>query len=218
MGDRYFVTLPPTAPGMRIGLLGGSFNPAHEGHRHVSLEAMARLDLTQVWWLVSPGNPLKSHAGLAAQDARLAAAAKIAYHPRITVTGLESALGTPFTAETLDFLITRAPNVRFVWLMGADNLASFHRWREWRGIMQTVPVAVFDRPGWRYRALASRAATAFAAARLPEAESRNLAGRQTPAWCFLSIPLSPLSSTALRARKIPAIPPSGPARRAPDTG
>jgi len=209
-----FIPLPPTAPGQRIGLLGGSFNPAHDGHRHVSLEAMARLELDRVWWLVSPGNPLKNHADLAAQDARLAAATKIAHHPRIVVTGLESALGTPFTAETLDFLTARRPQVRFVWLMGADNLASFHRWREWRAIMQSVPVAVFDRPGWRYRAVASRAATAFAAARLPEAESRQLAARCTPAWCFLSIPLSPLSSTALRERKAPA----KPLRRPPDKG
>ena len=192
---------------MRIGLLGGSFNPAHEGHRHISLQAIAGLDLDWVWWLVSPGNPLKSHAELAAQDARLAAAAKAAHHPRIAVTGLESALGTPFTAETLSFLTTRAPNVSFVWLMGADNLVSFHRWREWRGIMQMAPVAVFDRPGWRYRALSSRAASAFASCRLPEFESRQLAGHRTPAWCFLSIPLSGLSSTKLRAGKKPETPP-----------
>jgi len=198
-----FIGLPPNASGMRIGLLGGSFNPAHEGHRHVSLEAIARLNLDRVWWLVSPGNPLKSHAELAAQEARLAAAAKVAAHPKIAVTGLEADLGTSFTAKTLDFLTTRAPDVNFVWLMGADNLASFHRWREWRGIMQTVPVAVFDRPGWRYRALGSRAATAYAAARLPESESRQLAASPAPAWVFLSIPLSGQSSTALRRRKKP---------------
>jgi nicotinate-nucleotide adenylyltransferase len=204
----HWIKLPPTAPGLRVGLLGGSFNPAHEGHRHISLEAIARLKLDQVWWLVSPGNPLKSHADLAAQDARLAAAAKIAHHPKISVTGLESELGTPFTAETLDFLATRCPQVRFVWLMGADNLASLHRWRSWRGIMQAVPVAVFDRPGWRYRGLGSRAASAFAFARLPEAESRQLALCRPPAWCFLSIPLSNLSSTKLRGNKSPEASPS----------
>ena len=195
-----WIKLPATAPGLRIGLLGGSFNPAHEGHRHISLEAIARLKLDRVWWLVSPGNPLKSHADLAAQDARRTAAAEVAHHPKIAVTGFESELGTPFTAEALAFLSARCPQVHFVWLMGADNLASFHRWRDWRGITQTMPIAVFDRPGWRYRALASRAATAFAACRLPEAESPGLADRQTPAWCFLSIRLSTLSSTLMRKR------------------
>jgi len=197
------ITLPPSAPGLRIGLLGGSFNPAHDGHRHISLEAIARLNLDRVWWLVSPGNPLKSHADLASQDARVAAAAKVAHHPKITVTGLESALGTPFTAETLGYLTARCPLVDFVWLMGADNLASFHRWRDWTKIMRTVPVAVFDRPGWRYRALGSRAAQAFATARLPEAESRLLAGHRRPAWCLISIPLSLQSSSKLRARGEP---------------
>ena len=194
-----WIALPPTAPGLRIGLLGGSFDPAHVGHRHISLEALARLELDQVWWLVSPGNPLKSHDGLAALEKRVADAQLVARHPRIRVTGFEAALGTSFSAETLDYLVGRAPGVRFVWLMGADNLASFHRWRAWRGIMQLMPVAVFDRPGWRYKALGSRAANAFAAARVPEAKARLLAGMRPPAWCFLSIPLSDLSSTELRA-------------------
>jgi len=199
--DPRWVRFPTVAPGMRIGLLGGSFNPAHEGHRHISLEAIARLGLDQVWWLVSPGNPLKNHADLATDDARLAAAKEVARHPRIVVTGFESALRTSFTADTLDFLAARSPAVRFIWLMGADNLASLHRWRDWRQIMLTFPIAVFDRPGWRYRALASRAARAYATCRLPESEARLLTLCRPPAWTFLSIPLSGLSSTQLRARR-----------------
>ena len=192
--------LPLTAPGLRIGLLGGSFNPAHDGHRHISLEALARLNLDRVWWIVSPGNPLKSHQDLADQQTRLHLAAAVAHHPRINVTGFEAQLGTAFTAETLAYLTMRLPDVNFVWLMGADNLAGLHRWRHWRRILATMPVAVLDRPGWRYRALASRAALSHADAKLPEAESRRLAQATAPAWSFLSIPLSNLSSTALRAR------------------
>ena len=168
-----WIELPPTAPGRRIGLLGGSFDPAHGGHRHISIEALARLELDQIWWLVSPGNPLKNHNRLAALERRIANASALANHPRMKVTGFEAVLGTSFTAETLDFLAGRTRNVKFVWLMGADNLASFHHWRAWRWIMQLMPVAVFDRPGWRYRALGSRAATAFSVCRLPEAEARQ---------------------------------------------
>lgn len=199
-GARTWPHLPLTAPGLRIGLLGGSFNPAHDGHRHISLEAIARLDLDRVWWLVSPGNPLKSHADLATLDARLQLAEGVAHHPRIDVTGFETHLGTSYTAETLAFLKRRAPEVHFVWLMGADNLATLHRWRQWRRILATMPVAVVDRPRWRYRALASTAAISHRASQLPEAESRGLAEATAPAWSFLSIPLSNLSSTMLRAR------------------
>ena len=192
--------LPMTAPGLRIGLLGGSFNPAHDGHRHISLEALARLNLDRVWWIVSPGNPLKSHQDLADQQTRLHLAAAVAHHPRIDVTGFEAQLGTPYTAETLAYLTKRLHDVKFVWLMGADNLATLHRWRHWRRILATMPVAVLDRPRWRYRALASRAALSHAACQLPETESRGLAQANAPAWSFLSIPLSNMSSTALRAR------------------
>ena len=204
----HWIKLPLTAPGLRVGLLGGSFNPAHAGHRHISLEALARLELDRVWWIVSPGNPLKNHADLAALGTRLERAAGVARHPRIDVTGFEAQLGTAFTAESLAFLTTRAPGVRFVWLMGADNLAMLHRWRHWQLIFQTMPVAVFDRPQWRYRALASRAATSHGQSRLPEPESRRLATVKPPAWTFLSIPLSSLSSTLLRARNR-AKPPRG---------
>jgi nicotinate-nucleotide adenylyltransferase len=195
-----WLRLPLTAPGLRVGLLGGSFNPAHDGHRHISLEALARLNLDRVWWIVSPGNPLKNHQDLADLQTRLHLAAAVAHHPRIDVTGFEAQLGTAYTAETLAYLTKRLPELNFVWLMGADNLATLHRWRQWRRILATMPVAVLDRPRWRYRALASRAAISHAGAKLPECESRRLATATAPAWGFLSIPLSNLSSTALRAR------------------
>ncbi len=199
-GSDSWVRLPMTAPGLRVGLLGGSFNPPHDGHRHISLEALTRLNLDRVWWIVSPGNPLKDHADLDALVTRLHQAAAVAHHPRIDVTGFEARLGTSYTAETLAYLTKRLPGVQFVWLMGADNLASLHRWRQWRRILATMPVAVLDRPHWRYRALASRAAISHADSQLPETESRRLAAATAPAWSFLSIPLSNLSSTALRAR------------------
>ncbi len=198
---RPLAALPHAEPGMRIGLLGGSFNPPHAGHRHVSVEAMRRLGLDQVWWLISPGNPLKSHDGLPSIEERIAAAIDVSAHPRIIVTGFEQALGSPYTAETLGTLKRRLPLVRFVWLMGADNLAQIHRWRQWQRIFATVPVAVLDRPGWRHKALASPAASLLRHRQLPEAEARALALAAPPAWAFLSIPLSSLSSTELRQQQ-----------------
>lgn len=201
MTRRPLAALPHAEPGMRIGLLGGSFNPPHAGHRHVSLEAMRRLGLDQVWWIVSPGNPLKSHDGLPSIEERMAAAIGVSAHPAIVVAGFEQALGSPYTAETLAYLKRRLPLVRFVWLMGADNLAQLHRWRHWRTIFETFPVAVVDRPGWRHRALASPAASLFRRRRMPEADARSLPSAGPPAWSFLSIPLSSLSSTQLRQQR-----------------
>lgn len=195
------VRLPPAAAGMRIGLLGGSFNPPHGGHRMISLEALKRLALDRIWWLVSPGNPLKSHADLAPLEERLRAARALADHPRIIPTAFEAALGSPFSINTLGFLLRRFPTVRFVWLMGADNLAEFHRWRDWRAIFESAPIAVLDRPGWRYRALASPAAHAFEYGRLDEGHAAALASRPPPAWLYLSGKLSPLSSREIRAAK-----------------
>ena len=201
MSRRALVPLPHAEPGMRIGLMGGSFNPPHAGHRHVSVEAIKRLGLDQVWWIVTPGNPLKSHDGLPPIAQRMALSIDVSAHPQIIVTGFEAGLGTPYTSETIGYLTRRLPDVRFVWLMGADNLAQIHRWRHWRQIFQTVPVAVLDRPGWRLRGLASPAATLLRECRLPEAEARCLASTQPPAWTFLSIPLSYLSSTELRRQR-----------------
>lgn len=192
------VRLPPHAPGMRIGLYGGSFNPAHAGHLHVSRTALRRLRLDRVWWLVTPGNPLKDRAGLPSLADRVAAAARFARDPRINVTGFEAAFGAPFTVETLRFLNRRCADLHFVWIMGADSLAGFDRWQHWREIAALVPLAVVDRPGWSLPAVSSRAAHALSRARLPEGEAFTLADRRPPAWVFLHGPRSTLSSTALR--------------------
>jgi nicotinate-nucleotide adenylyltransferase len=187
---------------MRIGLFGGSFDPPHAGHRAVSLEALKRLGLDQVWWLVSPQNPLKPNAP-ADLGRRIAAARALANHPRIKVTGIEAALGTTYTADTLRKLKQRLPEVRLVWMMGADNLASFHRWRDWQGIAADVPIAVFNRPGQALRALSSPAARTLARTRIRERDAHRIGGIRPPAWVFLSSPHVPLSSTELRARREP---------------
>jgi nicotinate-nucleotide adenylyltransferase len=192
---------PAAADGMRIGLLGGSFNPPHAAHRLISETAIKRLQLAQVWWIVTPGNPLKEHRDLAPLAERLRLSRRVARNPRIKVTAFEAALGSAYTAETLSFLRRRFPRVRFVWLMGADNLASFHRWRDWRTIFETMPIAVEDRPGWRYRALCSSAASRFEGWRIPESQAAMLPDLAPPAWCYLSGRLSNLSSTALRAAR-----------------
>jgi nicotinate-nucleotide adenylyltransferase len=184
-----------------VGLLGGSFNPAHAGHRHISLIALKRLRLDEIWWLVSPQNPLKRTRGMAPFAERLAGARAVAQHPRIRVTGIEADLGTTYTAETLARLARRLPHLRFIWLMGADNLAQVHQWKDWQQIFHTVAVAVFARPSYCLRALASTAAHRFARNRVPESASGTVRRRSAPAWVFLVGPLSPLSATAIRARR-----------------
>jgi nicotinate-nucleotide adenylyltransferase len=193
------VKLPPHGPGLKIGLLGGSFNPPHEAHLAVSRLAMRRLGLDRVWWLVTPGNPLKDTRALPPLAERVAAARLIATHPRIDVTDLEAAIGTRFTADTITWLVRRFPAVRFVWIMGADNLAQFDRWRNWRTIAAAVPFAVVDRFGASYAATASPAAQALASARIRELDARSLPDRRPPAWVYLHGLKSPLSSTAIRA-------------------
>lgn len=193
---------PPLAfAGERIGLLGGSFNPAHAGHLHISRLALKRLGLKRVWWIVSPGNPLKSHRELKPLTKRIEAARTLARDPRIVVTAFEAKLPTPYTAATLGFLKRRFPATRFVWLMGADSLPAFHRWRQWREIFSGVPIAVLDRPGAHLGGLAARAARAYGADRLPESRAQSLAYGRPPCWTVLTGPLSPASSTALRTRK-----------------
>ena len=188
--------LPPHAPGMKIGLFGGSFNPPHAAHRAASLMAMKRLGLDRVWWLVSPGNPLKDTRALPPLVDRVAAAQTLAAHPRIDVTGLETAIGTRYSFDTLQWLRRRFPAVHFVWIMGADNLATFHHWQNWRGIADLVPIAVIDRTG---AIRAGPFAGRFSRYRLPEAQASRLAVREPPAWVFLHGLKSPVSSTALRA-------------------
>lgn len=184
----------------RIGILGGSFNPAHEGHRHISLQALKRLRLDEVWWLVSPQNPLKSPAGMAPFEKRIESAKSVADHPRIRVTDIEKDLGTTYTAETLARLVRRFPTLRFVWLMGADNLAQISRWNRWTRIFHTVPVAVLDRPSYSLGALSGRAARRFNRERIKESRAGRLADMRPPAWVFLHTPLNATSATELRAR------------------
>ena len=193
------ITFPPTAGGLRVGLLGGSFNPPHAGHRALSLFALKRLQLDRVWWLVSPGNPLKDTSALPPLSARLAGARDLAAHPAIDVTDIEAALGTRYTVDTIAALRRRFPNVRFVWLMGADNLAQFHRWRKWRTIAQQIPIAVVDRPSDSLRALSSPAALALAKYRYDANRAATLADVDAPAWIFLHGMKMPLSSTQLRS-------------------
>ncbi|MFY9658244.1 MAG: nicotinate-nucleotide adenylyltransferase [Methylocystis sp.] len=189
--------LPPHLPGLRIGLLGGSFDPPHAGHLAISRIALRRLRLDRLWWLVTPGNPLKE--GPAALEARMAACRALAKHPRIVVSGAEAQIQTRFTYDTLRQLRRRCPGVHFVWIMGADNLLSFHRWRHWRDIADLVPIAVIDRPGATLKTEAARAAEALRKARRPERDAAVLALARPPAWVVLHARRSPLSSSALRA-------------------
>ena len=193
--------LPPHAPGMRIGLFGGSFNPPHEGHALVSRIALTRLKLDRLWWLVTPGNPLKDAGQLAALEARVALCRALATHPRIVVTDIEARIRTRFTYDTLRYLRERCPGARFVWIMGADNLLRFHRWRHWREIALMAPIAVIDRPGSTWRGAGAKAALAFAGARLPEKDAGLLATLRPPAFVYLHDRRTSQSSTALRAAR-----------------
>lgn len=203
------MTRPPPNPRggrqrLRVGLLGGSFNPAHEGHRHIARLALRLLGLDEVWLLVSPQNPLKPAAGMAPLAERLASARAVcAGDPRLRPTAIETALGTRYTADTLALLKRRFPLVRFVWLMGADNLGQFHRWARWEEIIGSVPVAILARGPYSARSLGSRAAQRFRPARLAPSRARNLWSRRPPAWVFLHTRLHPASSTAIRDRRVP---------------
>jgi nicotinate-nucleotide adenylyltransferase len=183
---------------MRVGLLGGSFNPPHVAHRAISLFAIKRLKLDRVWWLVTPGNPLKEHGTLGDLAQRTEAAREMADDPRIDISCLESVIGTRYTVETIAYLRRRAGGLRFVWIMGADNLAQFHRWENWRRIASELPIAVIDRPPQSFRALAAPAAQALARYRLPENQAARLADQRAPAWVFLTGMKLNLSSTGLR--------------------
>jgi nicotinate-nucleotide adenylyltransferase len=184
---------------MRIGLFGGTFDPPHAAHLGATLLAMKRLHLDRVWWLVTPGNPLKNTRHLRPLQQRMDDARRLANHPRIDITGLEAVINTRYTYDTLEYLVRRCPGVRFVWVMGADNLRSFYRWQNWRGIANLMPMAVVDRMGSSLYATGGRAAQALSHYRLPERMATELAGQKPPAWLYLHGLKSPLSSTALRA-------------------
>lgn len=191
--------LPHARPGQVIGLLGGSFDPAHAGHVHITSVALRRFGLDRVWWLVSPGNPLKAR-GPAPMADRIARAQGLLRDPRVTVTDFEARAGTRYTAQTIAALQAAYPAVRFVWLMGADNLVQFDKWQDWQQIMARVPVGVLARPGQNLSARASRAARIFRSARIKGTASRTLAQSEAPAWCFVNAPLMDISSSAIRAR------------------
>jgi len=201
-GRRGCIILPPHARGMRIGLFGGTFDPPHAAHRAASLLALRRLNLDRIWWLVTPGNPLKDVSGLAPLAERVGAARSLAHHPRIDVSDLETDLGTNYTYGTINYLVRSCPGVHFVWIMGADNLRHFHRWQRWRDIAALVPIAIIDRLGPSLYSTAGVAGQALAWARLPETAATTLAYRRPPAWVYLHGLKSPLSSTALRAARI----------------
>jgi nicotinate-nucleotide adenylyltransferase len=190
--------VPMTSNGLRVGLMGGTFNPPHAGHALVADIARRRLRLDQVWWLVTPGNPLKANNGLPSLESRMAACRALADPAHTRISGVERDIGTAFTAETLSYLRRRFPAVQFVWIMGADNLAGFHRWQQWRRIAATMPIAVVNRPGWHLKALASPAARTLARSRVAEARAAAIVNGPAAAWVMLHGPLSPLSSTGLR--------------------
>lgn len=190
--------IPHARPGEVIGLLGGSFDPAHDGHAHITREALKRFRLDRVWWLVSPGNPLKAH-GPAPMERRLARARAVIDDPRVVITDIEERLGTRYTAETLERLFGLYPQARIVWLMGADNLAGFHLWENWQDIFEALPIGVIARPGDRVAARMSPAARRYRAARLPGSGAGRLALAEPPAWCLINVPMVDTSSSAIRA-------------------
>lgn len=195
-----YLKMPHVEPGMRVGLFGGSFNPPHAGHELVADIALRRLKLDQLWWMVTPGNPLKSRNELAPLAERIALCEKITHDPRIKVTAFEQALGQSYTAKTLEKVRQKNRGVRFVWVMGADNLKNFHLWQNWQTIAKTFPIAVIDRPGATLAYLSSKMAKTFDYARIDEEDAASLASRAAPAWTFIHGPRSPLSSTALREK------------------
>lgn len=193
--------MPHVAPGMHVGLFGGSFNPPHAGHALVAEIALRRLRLQQLWWIVTPGNPLKDTHELAPLGERIRLSRAVATDPRIKVTAFEAAHDLRYTADTLQLVRARNPGVNFVWIMGADNLATFHKWQRWHDIAMTFPIAVIDRPGSTLAFLSSRMAKTFDYARVDEEDAPLLATLKPPAWTFIHGPRSSMSSTAIRNQK-----------------
>jgi nicotinate-nucleotide adenylyltransferase len=191
----------PVADRLRVGLLGGSFNPAHRGHLHISKSALKALGLDYVWWLVSPQNPLKSIKDMTSLAQRLSAAREMTKHPRITVTNIEDQLGTLYTADTLALLLQRFPTVHFIWLMGSDNLVQIPGWRDWQDIFMMMPVAVVARPGTVLKARRGPAAQKFAGARV--SADKSFANRLPPAWTIIETQHDTTSATQIRSDRQP---------------
>lgn len=192
--------IPAAGNGARVGLFGGSFNPPHEGHLNLCDLALKRLELDQIWWMVTPGNPLKDTSALPSLASRIALCMEVSNHPRIKVTGFEAKYKVRYTADTVRLVRKLRPRLNFVWLMGADNLAQFHKWQDWRDIADTLPIAVIDRPGSTLSYLSAQAALALSRYRVDEEDASLLAYMNPPAWTFLHGPRNSLSSTALRAK------------------
>lgn len=191
--------LPPFASNQSIGLLGGSFNPPHQGHVLATQQALVRARLDRIWWLVTPGNPLKNPQELADMRLRIVSAKALVQNPRIVMTGFEREIGVRYTIDTLHYIKQRAPNTRFVWIMGADNWAQFHLWRDWRDIADLVPMLIIDRPGSSFAAVSAHASQVLAQRRWREGSVRDIAFAKPPAWTFLHALRCNASSTALRA-------------------
>ena len=191
--------IPQAGDGQSVGLFGGSFNPPHEGHLRVSELALERAELDRLWWIVTPGNPLKDHSELAPLAERIAACRRLARHPRIDITAFEARYKVRYTADTLAILKRQRPRLKFVWIMGADNLGSFHRWQNWRAIAAMMPIIVVDRPGSSFSMQASPAAHWLSRYRIDEDDAALLPALKPPAWTFLHGPRSAQSSTAIRA-------------------
>ncbi|MEL6947865.1 MAG: nicotinate-nucleotide adenylyltransferase [Pseudomonadota bacterium] len=202
---RRHLCFPHCEPGQRIGLFGGSFNPPHEGHLLVSELGLSRLKLDQIWWLVTPGNPLKDHSNLAPLARRLEACEALARHPAMKVTAVEAVLNSRYTADTLAKIASRFQANDFVWLMGADNLGQFHLWERWREIAGTFPIGVIDRPGSTLSLHSAQGAIALSRFRMDEDDAALLARQRPPAWTFIHGPRNSLSSTLLRSRAASAV-------------
>jgi nicotinate-nucleotide adenylyltransferase len=196
--DRHYLRFPATSPGMTIGLFGGSFNPPHDGHRLVAETALKRLGLDQLWWMVTPGNPLKSAGDLSPLAERIALSEKMSPGPRVKVTAFEAAYKVRFSADTVTLIKAHHRGIRFIWVMGADNLKNFHHWQRWRQIADMLPIAIIDRPGSTLSYVSSKMALAYDYARVDEDDAGSLARLKAPAWTLIHGPRSTLSSSAIR--------------------
>ncbi|MHC5307675.1 nicotinate-nucleotide adenylyltransferase [Bartonella sp. LJL80] len=192
--------MPYAESGNVVGLFGGSFNPPHDGHLMVAKTATKRLHLDQLWWMVTPGNPLKDHSNLASLEERMLMSRQLVDDPRIKITGFEQTIQIRQSVATIAHIIARNNGVRFVWVMGGDSLASFHHWHQWRDIAQMIPIAIIDRPSARMSPLSSQMAQTYSRFRIDETDAAALPFMSPPAWVYIHGRLSTASSTVLRGQ------------------